>query len=320
MSTSPTKPQSNGVSPHKPRQSKRLRGQDAPIVDDVPLGARSPRKSRARTLSQSSVGSNNSHYIATEINSLTNNEEIEASAKKPGKKNKSHFVDFEQSDESPSKPKSRSSSKNSAKLNNSIELSDNEEAVKVVESVKPKIEFKPRSPGNRRKPESHSVLLKQAVLSKDSEKFFTVICTLDTPSKRATIQDLDASFVLPTLKYINEIFRDDRLRERTSYLRDFRFTIDFMTLILEVHSGYLSTLKNLDKHLGGLVEFAQTRSANIDKLNQLEGRLSFTYEQMKLRTNPVTFREQEAPSTFVDDGRILKKAAKQVQGEKMEIS
>jgi hypothetical protein len=64
--------------------------------------------------------------------------------------------------------------------------------------------------------ESHVELLKQAVISRDSEKFFTVIRNLhpDMKSKRLTIQELDASMVLPTINYINHLFRDDKLRER----------------------------------------------------------------------------------------------------------
>jgi hypothetical protein len=68
----------------------------------------------------------------------------------------------------------------------------------------------------KRAPESHAELFKQAVISKDFDKFSTVLRNMgnDLTCKKATIQDLDASFIIPTLKYINEVFRDDRLRER----------------------------------------------------------------------------------------------------------
>lgn len=62
-------------------------------------------------------------------------------------------------------------------------------------------------------------------------------------------------------------------------------------------------LRNLDKQLGDLVEFAEARTANIEKLNQLEGRLQFVQEQMKTRVNPVKFGEQRALVNF--EGKCL---------------
>lgn len=82
----------------------------------------------------------------------------------------------------------------------------------TISSITNSIKFS----GKRRPVESHAELLKQAVVSNDTEKFFTVVrnVTSDTPSKRLTIQDLDASLVLPTIKFITKIFRDDKLGER----------------------------------------------------------------------------------------------------------
>lgn len=68
---------------------------------------------------------------------------------------------------------------------------------------------------------------------------------------------------------------------------------DFL-IILSLHLQ----LKNLDKLLGDLVEFAKARTANIDRLNKLDGQLSFVHDQMKMRLNPVNFGQQKEETYF----------------------
>jgi hypothetical protein len=64
--------------------------------------------------------------------------------------------------------------------------------------------------------QSHAALLKQAVVSKDHEQFFTVLKAIssDAPSKRLTLEELDTALVVPTLKFIAEILRSDVIEKR----------------------------------------------------------------------------------------------------------
>ncbi|KAI6170415.1 hypothetical protein M3Y97_01154800 [Aphelenchoides bicaudatus] len=346
--TSPNKAQTNGPSPGRStRQSRRIRGQTPVDLTD----SKSPRltPTRDRTSSQTSIGSTGSKgrrqratSFASSNGSRHDDEDVieldgdssehkknNVTTPKKSLRKRRRSMSFNDSgvQKTGDKVKQASSIESLNDQNESINLSPlklnesvNLSPLKLNDSQKqpdPKKNMPTRKQqkqsGSKRVAESHAELFKQSILSKDFEKFSTILRNLgnDVPSKKATIQDLDASLIIPTLKYINEVFRDDSLRERTTYMRDFRATIDFMEMLLQVHSGYLSTLKNLDKLLGGLVEFAQSRTANIEKLNQLEGRISFVHDQMRMRVNPTTFSQQKEEVFYDDTGRHMKRAAAQ---------
>jgi hypothetical protein len=60
-------------------------------------------------------------------------------------------------------------------------------------------------------------------------------------------------------------------------------------------------LESLDQDLGELIEYAQARTKNIDKLSQLEGRLEFVVAQMKMRGKPLEFGAQKPDYCYVGE-------------------
>ncbi|KAI6190597.1 hypothetical protein M3Y97_00135800 [Aphelenchoides bicaudatus] len=167
---------------------------------------------------------------------------------------------------------------------------------------------------------SHPELFRQAIVSKDYEKFITVLRNSTGGNTRATVRDLDVDMILPALNFISEIVQDEKLRGRTAYMRDLRFIVDCMQLLLDTHFGYLSTLRDLDKQLASLVDFARARTSNVEKLSQLDGNISRVLENAKARVSAsCSFRDQKEEVFFQDrDGRMntaRKKVTEQKEAE-----
>ncbi|CAD5225905.1 unnamed protein product [Bursaphelenchus okinawaensis] len=151
---------------------------------------------------------------------------------------------------------------------------------------------------------SFAFLLQQGIISNDAEKVFSAIkaSAKDRPSSFQTATDLDVSKVIPLLQLINRVFREGQKKRVTSvYLRDLKYWIDFLEVTLQAHATFLSTVTNLNEQIGGLIEYVEARTSNLEKLMKLDGKITFFCEQIQRRLNPVKYVEQAPQVLFEDD-------------------
>ncbi|CAD5230440.1 unnamed protein product [Bursaphelenchus xylophilus] len=151
---------------------------------------------------------------------------------------------------------------------------------------------------------SFAFLLQQGILSNDVEKVGSAIkaCGKDRASAHQTAEDLDSTKVIPLLQMMDRVFREgQKKRSNSLYLRDLKYWIDFLEVTLQAHATFLSTVSNLDQQIGSLIEYVEARTANLEKLMKLDGKITFFCEQVQRRLNPVKYVEQEPQVIFEDD-------------------
>lgn len=127
---------------------------------------------------------------------------------------------------------------------------------------------------------SLAVLLTQGLMANDAPKVDSVLKDSNLDSIRKTLQDLNVVHVVPLLRAI-----EHRLRTRNAV--DIRPWIRWLQCTLSHHMSFLSSQRNLEKELGGLLEWMKTRSLHMQQLFELHGKIGVLVEQMERRTNNV---------------------------------
>ncbi|KAK6010420.1 NUC189 domain protein, partial [Ostertagia ostertagi] len=125
---------------------------------------------------------------------------------------------------------------------------------------------------------SLSVQLTQGLMSNDVIKLDSVLREVRVEIIQATLLDLQVSHVVPLLKALFE-----RLSSRSA--TNIKPWILWIQCILSLHASYLSSIRNLETELSGLLEWMRQRIGHQQKLLELHGRLSIVGEQIGRRMN-----------------------------------
>ncbi|KAK6044054.1 NUC189 domain protein [Cooperia oncophora] len=126
---------------------------------------------------------------------------------------------------------------------------------------------------------SLAVQLTQGLMSNDVVKLDSVLREVRVEDHtEATLLDLQVSHVVPLLKVLFE-----RLSSRSA--TNIKPWILWIQCILSLHASYLSSIRNLETELSGLLEWMRQRIGHQQKLLELHGRLSIVGEQIGRRMN-----------------------------------
>uniref|UniRef100_A0A183CDN4 Utp12 domain-containing protein n=1 Tax=Globodera pallida TaxID=36090 RepID=A0A183CDN4_GLOPA len=120
--------------------------------------------------------------------------------------------------------------------------------------------------------DSQAMLLTQTIRSHDTALFSSMVARMgrNWPTINLTIKELPTSEVLPLMRMI-----DQHLRQHGKEIKNLDLWLSWVNKILHVHSGYLATVPDLTSHIGLIAEWMERRVQHLDKLFQLQGKLSF---------------------------------------------
>ncbi|KIH54982.1 NUC189 domain protein, partial [Ancylostoma duodenale] len=121
---------------------------------------------------------------------------------------------------------------------------------------------------------SLAVQMTQGLMSNDVLKLDSVLRESRLEIIQATLVDLQVSHIVPLLKALFE-----RISSRSAV--NIRPWILWIQCILSLHASYLSSLRNLETELSGLLEWMRQRVGHQQKLLELYGRLSIVGEQVR---------------------------------------
>ncbi|XGW04893.1 hypothetical protein V3C99_015790 [Haemonchus contortus] len=141
---------------------------------------------------------------------------------------------------------------------------------------------------------SLAVQLTQGLMSNDAQKLDSVLHESRLEIIQATLLDLQVSHVVPLLKALFE-----RLSCRSAV--NIKPWILWMQCTLSLHASYLSSIRNLESELSGLLEWMRQRIGHQQKLLELHGRLSIVGEQVSRRMNRTVAVAPQPLIVFNDD-------------------
>ncbi|KAK6753538.1 hypothetical protein RB195_012871 [Necator americanus] len=141
---------------------------------------------------------------------------------------------------------------------------------------------------------SLAVQMTQGLMSNDVLKLDTVLRESRLEVIQATLIDLQVSHIVPLLKALFE-----RISNRSAV--NIRPWILWIQCILSLHASYLSSLRNLETELSGLLEWMRQRVGHQQKLIELYGRLSIVGEQIERRINRTVVVAPQPLIVFNDD-------------------
>lgn len=126
--------------------------------------------------------------------------------------------------------------------------------------------------------DSMVVLLTQGLMAHDDQKLDAVLQTTDINVVQATLSEIQVTHIVPLLKAI-----ETRLRNRRAL--DIRSWIRWTQSIFTMHMSYLSSLKTLERDVGGLLEWMRSRTGHASRLLALHGKMSILAEHIEKRSN-----------------------------------
>ncbi|RCN40058.1 NUC189 domain protein [Ancylostoma caninum] len=141
---------------------------------------------------------------------------------------------------------------------------------------------------------SLAVQMTQGLMSNDVLKLDSVLRESRLEIIQATLVDLQVSHIVPLLKALFE-----RISSRSAV--NIRPWILWIQCILSLHASYLSSLRNLETELSGLLEWMRQRVGHQQKLLELYGRLSIVSEQIERRINRTVVVAPQPLIVFNDD-------------------
>ncbi|KAK5970868.1 Utp12 domain-containing protein [Trichostrongylus colubriformis] len=141
---------------------------------------------------------------------------------------------------------------------------------------------------------SLAVQLTQGLMSNDALKLDSVLREARIEVIQATLLDLQVSHVVPLLKALYA-----RLSNRSAI--NIKLWILWIQCILSLHASYLSSIRNLETELSGLLEWMRQRIGHQQKLLELHGRLSIIGEQIARRMNRTAVVAPQPLIVFNDD-------------------
>ncbi|EYC21813.1 hypothetical protein Y032_0018g3546 [Ancylostoma ceylanicum] len=141
---------------------------------------------------------------------------------------------------------------------------------------------------------SLAVQMTQGLMSNDVLKLDSVLRESRLEIIQATLVDLQVSHIVPLLKALFE-----RISSRSAV--NIRPWILWIQCILSLHASYLSSLRNLETELSGLLEWMRQRVGHQQKLLELYGRLSIVGEQIERRMNRTVVVAPQPLIVFNDD-------------------
>lgn len=141
---------------------------------------------------------------------------------------------------------------------------------------------------------SLAVQVTQGLMSNDVLKLDSVLREARVDIIQATLLDLQISHVVPLLKALFE-----RVNSRSAV--NIKPWLLWIQCILSLHASYLSSVRNLETELSGLVEWMRQRVGHQQKLLELHGRLSIIGEQIERRMNRTVIVAPQPLIVFNDD-------------------
>ncbi|KJH43080.1 NUC189 domain protein [Dictyocaulus viviparus] len=105
---------------------------------------------------------------------------------------------------------------------------------------------------------------------------------------------MQLSHIIPLLKALYE-------RISTRSATNVKPWLLWIQCILSLHASYLSSVKNLETQLGGLLEWMRVRIGHQQKLLELYGKLSMLGEQIERRINRTVIVAPQPLMVFNDD-------------------
>ncbi|KAL3121234.1 hypothetical protein niasHT_000387 [Heterodera trifolii] len=145
---------------------------------------------------------------------------------------------------------------------------------------------------------SQAVLLAQAIRANDTELFASMVNRLGNnwQTISTTIKDLPTSEVLPLLRMI-----DKHLRQHGREIKNLELWLSWVNKILRIHSTHLATVPNLTEHFATITQWMENRVRHIDKLLQLQGKLSFMISAMPQQSDQWRARDEQPMIVFAAD-------------------
>ncbi|KAI1712197.1 dip2/Utp12 family domain-containing protein [Ditylenchus destructor] len=136
---------------------------------------------------------------------------------------------------------------------------------------------------------SFSILLSQSIQSGDHERVSSIISRTDAQPDmiQRTVDELPVLSVIPFLQMVERAMQEETLENNGNAW------MTWLDAVLVTHSSYLSTITDLDKKIGYLNKWIQKRTANLEKLLQLQGKLEVVSQQMTVRSKPEIYARQE---------------------------
>lgn len=141
---------------------------------------------------------------------------------------------------------------------------------------------------------SLAVQVKQALMSSDVQKLDGILRESKINVIQATLLDLHVSHVVPLLKALFE-----RVNNRSAV--NIKPWMLWIQCIISFHSSYLSSMRNLEVELAGLLDWMRQRVGHLQKLLELHGRLSVVGEQIERRMNRTVVLSPQPLIVFNDD-------------------
>ncbi|KAI1724071.1 dip2/Utp12 family domain-containing protein [Ditylenchus destructor] len=136
---------------------------------------------------------------------------------------------------------------------------------------------------------SFSILLSQSIQSGDHERVSSIISRTDVQPDmiQKTVDELPVLSVIPFLQMVERAMQEEAMENNGNAW------MTWLDAVLVTHSSYLSTITDLDKRIGYLNKWIHKRTANLEKLLQLQGKLEVVSQQMTVRSKPEIYARQE---------------------------
>lgn len=141
---------------------------------------------------------------------------------------------------------------------------------------------------------SLSVQVTQALMSNDVVKLDSILHETRVEIIQGTLLDMQVSHAIPLLKALFE-----RVKSRSA--TNIKPWLLWIQCILSLHSSYLSSMRNLETELAGLLEWMRQRLGHQQKLLELHGKLRMLGEQIERRLNRTDFVAPQPLIVFNDE-------------------